>query len=267
MASFENACADYGWKLNIVDSTSFDFSKDWHLSEHDAVYCLSDDQTSRMVEKCLINDKTKTFYADYKTAITKHYDADDITNYLLHRRAGLPVIDSVITITNDKKMLSNIVDKLGGYPIVIKAIGGSKGHGVIKVESEESFNSLDDYLVHTNDRFILKKFIPEYKSVRVVVVGNKAIAAIEHSPVNGDFRSNSGKGNHHTKKHTLTEKEAEIAISAVECLGFKVGGVDLSIDDSGTVYITEVNMPFAFKKIEEITGISVAHQMLGLLAK
>lgn len=263
--SFQNACTKLNCNLTVINSSNFDFSEEWELTENDAIYCLSDDQTSRMVELSLINDRTRHFYDGYRTAITKKYDADDITNYLLQRRAGLPVIESVIAITSDKEMLENIVKKLGGYPIIIKAIGGSKGHGVIKVDSEESLNSLDDYLVTKKDRFILKKFIPEAKSIRVAVIGDNAVAAMEHAPIHGDFRSNSGKGDHQSKIHELTEEEASLAVSAVNCLGLKLGGVDLSIDEQGGVYITEVNMPFAFKRLEAITGVSVSEKMVEFL--
>lgn len=265
---FHNAAQDLGIEIIEILSDTFDFS-DYHVIDNgDAVYCASDDKRSNLVEKCLIGPDTKTFYKNFSTAITKQDDVDDVTSYLLFRAHNLPYIESIFSITEDKTLLKKYAEKLGGPPLVIKALGGQKGHGIMKIDSIESLNSVDDFLIGLGGRFIMKRFITEAKSLRVVVVGQEAVAAIQHHPLPGDFRSNSGKGNHETRPYQLSEEEAQIAVEAINTLGLEFGGVDLSVDSEGKVYITEVNMPCAFVQTEKLTGAAIAHKMLQhLLAK
>lgn len=262
LSHFKRACEELDIELIEIISDEFDFSDFTVVGSEDAVYCASDDKRSMLVEKCLIGPNTKTLYKDFSTAINKQDDIDDITSHLVFKAHGLPYIDSIFSLTEDKQLLHKYAEKLGGPPLIIKALGGQKGHGIMKVDSIESLNSVDDFLVELNDRFIMKRFIKEAKSIRIVVVGDKAVAAIQHTALPGDFRSNSGKGDHNTHAYQPTDEEAEIAVKAVNVLGLEFGGVDLSVDENGVVYITEVNMPCAFVKAEEYSSTDISKTIL-----
>lgn len=262
LRSFHLAASELGVDIIEVISDNFDFSEYEVIGADDAVYCASDDHRSLLVEKCLIGSQTKTFYKNFTTAILKQDDIDDITSHLIFKAHNLRFIDSIFAITEDKQLLRKYAEKLGGPPLIIKSLGGQKGHGLIKIDSYESLNSIDDFLVGLNGRFILKRFIKESRSIRIVVIGNQAVAAIEHHALEGDFRSNSGKGDHHTTAYQPSQEEALLAIQAVNVLGLEFGGVDISVDSGGVPYITEVNMPCAFVRTEEHTGVPIAKKMV-----
>lgn len=262
LAMFHKAAAELNVEIVEIISNDFDFSDQQIISGNDAIYCLSDDAHSQLVAKSIIGPESRTFYKDYKTAITKIDDADDITSYLIHKMNGLPVIPSIPGMTKNKNLLLKYVQSLGGFPIVIKALGGSKGRGTMRVDSMESLNSIDDYLLGTRDRFIVKKYITEARSIRAVVLGEEVIAAIKHEAINGDFRSNSGKGDHHAESYKVSQLERKIAVAAVNTLGFQFGGVDLSVDPEGNTYITEVNMPCAFIATVKATEVDIAQKMI-----
>lgn len=259
---FAEAAKTLGVEIVDVVSDHFDFSDYDVVGSDDAVYCLSDNMTANLVEKCIIGPKTRTFYQNYQTALWKLDDCDDITAYLTHRTYGLPAIDSIVAITRDKALLGQYADSLGGFPIVIKSLGGQSGHGTMRIDSMESLSSVDDFLADLQGRYILKRYIPHARSVRAVVVGDRVVVATENDIPTGDFRSNTKDKDHHTKRFDISDDQATVAVKAVQTLGLEFGGVDLLIDAKNNAYIAEVNMPCGIVKVSPFSDEPIAEAMI-----
>lgn len=114
---------------------------------------------------------------------------------------------------------------------------------------------------------LFQKFIHEAggKDIRLVVVGNKVVAAMKRSSQGIDFRSNLsgvGKG---TSVEKLPVKVKKIAIKAIKTLGLDYGGVDILISKRDPLII-DVNSNPGFK-IERVTGKNIGKEILKYIIK
>lgn len=150
-----------------------------------------------------------------------------------------------------------------GYPVVIKEVYGSMGKGVYLAKNR-------DELIKMRNDLILKphlyqKFIGEGgKDIRVIVIGGKAVGAMERRNEN-DFRSNvelGGKG----VAVTLDEKVKDIAEKSAKILGLDYCGVDV-LKDGDNYYVCEVNSNAFFKGFRSATNIDVARLYVDYLCK
>jgi len=247
-----------------IYTEDFDFTKNIILTKNDALYNLCDDSSSIIIEKALINDKVASFYTEYLNCIYKKSDVDDITSYIIHSKNNLPTIKSILIFNNDKESLNRYSKYLGGFPIIIKALNGSHGVGVMKIDSLESLYSVSDYLYNQNDDFILRQFINYKEHARLIVLGDKVISSIEYKKIKNDFRSNSGKNLNIVNK-TFGSKVESIAIKSVSSLGYEFGGVDILIDKHGNPFIAEVNFPCYFPRAQQYSNIDISGQMIDFL--
>ena len=172
--------------------------------------------------------------------------------------AGVPVPKTRILQTSES--LGRTVEQLGGYPVVMKTSEGSYGLGVIILESERAAKSTLD-MVRSQSHWrtlILQEFIKEAqdKDVRVFVVGDRVVAAMERTSQSGDFRSNIHAGGVGTLT-SLTLDEERMAIQATELLGLEMAGVDLLRTSKGPM-VMEVNANPGLEGVTKITGVDVA---------
>ena len=259
-------CEELGYEFSVIFSDEFDFSVKHTLTQDDLVYCLTEDYKARLIENILINDQVKSFYKDVSYCYGKNEDADDITSMLVHKDHDLPTIETIPAITNDKQLMKKYVEKLGGLPIIVKAVGNtSHGLGTMRLDSWPSLFSVADYLVAQGDHFILKSYIDVKKHIRVIVLGDRVVDSIEYVQPADDFRTNAAQ-NPDVRVVELDNQTQAIAIAAVESLGYLFGGVDLLIDQQGDVHIAEVNFPCYFGRAQQTTGTPIAKMMIEFLA-
>ena len=152
------------------------------------------------------------------------------------------------------------------YPVVMKTLSGSKGVGVLFVESERSYDSLVQLLHNQNPNvdLLVQEYIKTDKDIRVIVLGGKIIAAMERAVIEGDFRSNVSQGGK-VKHYKLTDLEKEQCILAAKA----VNGVWTAVDfipskepKSKAPYILEVNHSPGTQGIEEASGENIVKQIL-----
>lgn len=161
------------------------------------------------------------------------------------------------------------VKYLGGLPVIIKTPFGTYGSGVIISESKRSLTSSLDAIWGSQEISIvlLQEFIKESKGkdIRVFVVGGRAVASMMRAAVRGEFRSNielGGAG----EKVDITKEEEDLALRATEALGLEIAGVDIVRSKNGPL-VLEVNGNPGFKKLEEVSGVNVAGEIVQFLAR
>ena len=96
------------------------------------------------------------------------------------------------------------------YPIIMKTLEGSKGVGVLFIESERQIESLIQLLYSQNEDIdlLIQEYIKTDGDIRVIVLGGKIIASMKRAVVEGDFRSNVSQGAE-VKEYELSELEIE----------------------------------------------------------
>lgn len=229
--------------------------------EYGALYRTSIDEQGRTIEKLLVNDSTATLYTNNNTIFTKPDNV--LSEPILHEHAGIPIIPSVFGY-KDKQELEEIVDQLGGFPVILKAAGGTKGVGVMRVDSFESLISIVDFLTANDTIFIIRKYIDYEKHVRIIVLNGASIGHVEYRRLKSDFRSNAAE-KLDIATTDIDDQTIRVAVDSVATMGFEFGGVDILIDSHGTNYLAEVNMPCYFPRVQDATGIDISGMMLDYL--
>lgn len=156
--------------------------------------------------------------------------------------------------------IDNLLEELGGTPVIIKLARGTHGNGVVLAESKKAAKSVLQAFYLTNDdgtNILLQEFIKESAGtdIRAFVVGGRVIASMKRQSLDDDFRSNLHKGGEGTSIK-LTDEEKKMAIKASKAMGLSVAGVDLMRSERGPL-ILEVNASPGFG-IEKVTGRNVA---------
>jgi len=157
---------------------------------------------------------------------------------------------------------SDLIDMVGGAPLVVKLVEGTQGIGVVLAETRQAAESVIDAFRGLNAHILVQEYIKEAKGrdIRCLVVGDKVVAAIERQAKPGDFRSNLHRGGV-ANKVTITEREREIALHAAATLGLDVAGVDILRAQRGPL-VMEVNASPGLEGIEKTSGVDIATLMI-----
>ena len=143
------------------------------------------------------------------------------------------------------------------FPIIMKTLEGSKGVGVLFVESERSLTSLIQLLFSQDEEsdLLIQEFKKTEYDVRVIVLGGKVIGAMQRDVVKGDFRSNVSQGAK-VKEYKLTELEIEQSLLASKAIDGSWTAVDFIPSENiekDPPYILEVNHSPGTRGFEEAT--------------
>jgi len=180
----------------------------------------------------------------------------------LHRLAqhGIQIPKTVFVASGQNMQAA--VSQLGGLPVVVKLLEGTHGIGVILAETFRTVESTVEAFQRLNKRVMLQEFIREAKGsdVRVLVVNNQVVAAMERQARPGEFRSNLHRGGS-ARQVRLTPEERALAVKVVQIMGLHVGGVDFLRSERGPL-IMEVNASPGLEGIETVTGINVAGRII-----
>lgn len=178
-------------------------------------------------------------------------------------RKNIPIPQTVFSI--DPKNINEQIELLGGPPVIIKLQEGTQGLGVILAESEKSAKSIIDTFYNMNTGILLQEFVEESngEDIRVIVVGNKVVAAMKRIGEKGDFRSNIHRGGT-GERVEISDQERKIALRATKYLSLPVAGVDMIRSKKGPLLI-EVNASPGFQGIEAYTKENVAEQIIKFL--
>lgn len=191
-------------------------------------------------------------------AITRARDKLRSLQLLARQGIDLPVTG----IAHSPDDTSDLIDMVGGAPLVVKLVEGTQGIGVVLAETRQAAESVIDAFRGLNAHILVQEYIKEAKGrdIRCLVVGNEVVAAIERRAKDGDFRSNLHRGGVATVAD-ITPAEREIAIKASQTLGLDVAGVDILRSNRGPL-VMEVNASPGLEGVETTTGIDIAGKMI-----
>lgn len=177
---------------------------------------------SAMVSK-ICNDKGKTI-----AYVEKHTD--------------VPVVP---TKRFQRQQLSETL--LAGYKdSVIKAVAGHGGKQVFR--TTEKFEMIQQGI--GQDDFIIQPFIHgQGKDIRIYIIGDRIMGAVERTSTNG-FRSNFSLGGK-VLPYSLSEKEISQVRKIISCFSFGMVGIDFIVDKAGNLLLNE---------IEDVVGARMYYQ-------
>jgi len=192
------------------------------------------------------------------SSIAINRSRDKLRSMQLLAKAGVGIPKTVFS--RNSADIDDLLDKLGGTPVIIKLARGTHGNGVVLAESKKAAKSvLQAFYLSDEDgtNVLLQEFIKESAGtdIRAFVVGGRVVASMKRQSLDDDFRSNLHKGGEGTTVK-LTDEERKMAIKAAKAMGLNVAGVDLMRSERGPL-ILEVNASPGFG-IEKVTGRDVA---------
>ncbi|MGH9857288.1 MAG: ATP-grasp domain-containing protein [Acidobacteriota bacterium] len=260
----QKACDVKGINMRLYDQRTFTT-----LSGHDfpragdLLYRASADiwpnVGTRIIEQHLSQEGVATFYSSWQGVF--HHGLD---YFLLYEKMGIPTPRTIPHLTAHRATLKEYVKLLGGFPIILKVLGRSKGKGVLKIDSYPALFSTLDYILTLGVPVIMREYVPTPEAVRVIVVGNQTVAAVQFTPGSDDFRSNIGSGRT-VKSCSVTPLVTQLALQASRVRGVEFAGVDILFRPDGAPVVAETNFPCQFATTQQISGVDIAARMIEYL--
>lgn len=180
-------------------------------------------------------------------------------------KAGVGLPKTVFANHPKNGDITQLIQLVGGPPVVIKLLEGTQGIGVVLAETTKAAKSTIEAFYGLKKNVLVQEFIAESKGsdIRAFVIGGRVIGAMKRQGVEGDFRSNIHRGGNAVSV-ALTPEEEHTALEAARALGLKVAGVDMLQSERGPL-VLEVNSSPGLEGIETATGIDVATQIIAYI--
>lgn len=195
--------------------------------------------------------------------ITKSRDKLHTLQIMSQHNISVPVT-SFANSSYDTKDLINLV---GGAPLVVKLLEGTKGVGVVLAEKNKAAESVINAFRSLKADVLVQHYVKESKGcdLRCFVIGNEVVASMERTAQEGEFRANIHLGAT-ARAVEITDEERDLAIRAAQIIGLEVAGVDMVRSNSGPKLL-EINSSPGLEGIEKATGVDVARKMIEYLEK
>lgn len=196
-------------------------------------------------------------------AITRSRDKLRAVQLLSRKGIGLPVTG----FANSPNDSEDLLQFVGGAPVVIKLLEGTQGVGVVLAETKKAAESVIEAFSGLKANFMVQEFIKEAggADIRCLVIGDKVVAAMKRQGKEGEFRSNLHRGGS-ASLIKITPEERSTAVRSAKAMGLNVAGVDLLRSNHGPV-VMEVNSSPGLEGIETATGKDVAGQIIAFIEK
>ncbi len=160
-----------------------------------------------------------------------------------------------------------LVERLLGFPVVVKTLSGSQGSGVFLCEDRRKFDELMQLVRATqaNANMIFQEFVSatQGRDVRLLVVGGRIVAAMERRSLDGGFKANFSQGGE--VRPFKPDRDAEwLALESARILNLDIAGIDLLFDKDG-YKICEANSSPGFEGLERCCSIDAAAEIVDFL--
>jgi ribosomal protein S6--L-glutamate ligase len=196
-------------------------------------------------------------------AISRSRDKLRALQLLSRKGIGLPRSG----FANAPRDTDDLLELVGGAPVVVKLLEGTQGVGVVLAETNKAASSVIEAFRGLKANFMVQEFIKEADGadLRCLVVGDKVVASMMRQAKEGEFRSNLHRGGT-ASLVKITPEERKTAVRAAKIMGLNVAGVDLLRSARGPV-IMEVNSSPGLEGIEQATGKNVAGLIIEFIEK
>lgn len=182
---------------------------------------------------------------------------------ILLARSGVPMPATLHVVPRERDALAQAVDRLGGFPVVLKVPGGEGGQGVLRVDSLPALFSVLD---HLPENVSMSEYVQHVLTYRLVVLGREVIATEARHAGAFDFRSNAA-GNHWLGAVHAPIAAEHMAIQSARTLKLEFGGADVLETADGRLVLAELNFPCYFADQQIDTGVDIAGRMLDFLIR
>ena len=175
-------------------------------------------------------------------------------------QAGLPIPKTMLTRFPCK---AELVEKVVGFPCVLKVVTGSHGKGVYLCENAKQFEDLSELVssLDFKNSMIVQEYVQysEGRDLRVIVIGGRVVGAMLRQSTDGSFKANISRGGEGTA-FDVDEQMELLAIQTAKVLDLDIAGIDLLFHSDG-YRICEANSSPGFKGFEKALGINIPQKV------
>lgn len=203
--------------------------------------------THMLSGKCYLPFKASAFTVGHNKILTQ----------LKLQQAGVPTPTTYLapSISSAKSLLEGIA-----YPIIIKFPEGTQGKGVMFADSYASASSMLDAFASLNQPVLIQEYVETGSTdTRVIVVGDKVVAAMQRKAVMGEKRANihAGGTGEAVELDSLTKN---IAIKTARAMNCGICAVDI-LEGAKGPFVIEINLSPGLQGITKATKIDVADKI------
>ncbi|OUR91604.1 alpha-L-glutamate ligase [Flavobacteriales bacterium 34_180_T64] len=190
---------------------------------------------------------------------------DKLRSFQRLSKAGIGMPKTVFT--NYSRDVVEVIEHVGGTPVVIKLLEGTQGLGVVLAETKNAAESVLEAFNGLQARVIVQEYIKEAKGsdIRALIVDGQVVGAIKRQGREGEFRSNLHRGGS-ANIIKLDESELKLAMKAARVLKLPVCGVDMLQSDRGPL-LMEVNSTPGLEGIESASENNIAKAIITFIER
>ena len=185
---------------------------------------------------------------------------DKLRSFQRLSKAGIGMPKTVFT--NYSRDVEEVIEHVGGTPVIIKLLEGTQGLGVVLAETKNAAESVLEAFNGLQARALVQEYIAEANGadLRALVVDGHVVGAMKRQGREGEFRSNLHRGGS-SEIVKLSEAEIKVAMKASKALKLPVCGVDMLQSSRGPLLL-EVNSTPGLEGIEKATGKNIAKSII-----
>ena len=217
----------------------------------------------------------------YGCALTRHFESlgvyalngslaisqsrDKLFSLQLLQQNGLDIPTS--GFANSPSDTNDLIEMVGGPPLIVKLLEGSQGRGVVLAETRKAAESVINAFKSLKANLLVQEFVKEAngKDLRCFVIDGKVVASIERTAAPGEFRANIHQGGT-AQVIKVTKAEKVLALKATKVMGLTVAGVDIIRSNKGPLLL-EVNSSPGLEGIENATDKDIASLLIRAIEK
>jgi len=145
------------------------------------------------------------------------------------------------------------------FPYIVKSTSGQKAREVWLVRDQEELDKLKQTKFEKGKHYFSQALIPNARRIRVLVVGDKAVAGIvRHTKWFKD----------HTKitLDPIPEDVAKLAVDSAKAVGLNISGIDILVNsETNEMFVIEANAAPAWKLINKYCKVNVEDEIIKYL--
>ena len=176
----------------------------------------------------------------FNNSFTNKTANDKFATYSLCKEQGINCLETLLDDPNNLP-----------YPYIMKSLDGHGGQEVYLINNEEERIEI---LKKSQKHYIYQRYLPKCHDVRVYVLNNEVMAAVERKNVN-DYRSNFSLGGD-IKAYQSNQEMVDIAKKISNLLGATYIGVDFLIDGNN-IYLNEIEDPVGARMLYKTSNIDI----------
>jgi len=190
---------------------------------------------------------------------------DKLRSLQLLTKAGIGMPKTVFT--NYSRDVEEVIQQVGGTPVIIKLLEGTQGLGVVLAETINAATSVLEAFNGLEARVIVQEFIKEANGadLRAFIVDGQVVGAMIRQGKPGEFRSNLHRGG--TANYVkLSKEEIHLAVKSAQALKLPICGVDILRSNRGPL-LMEINSSPGLEGIEAASEKNISKSIITFIER